>query len=82
MVQVIVTRGGQVTLAKAVRTKLGIREGDVVQINTIGHTAIISRRDPRALEKHNFLPESFSKTLQQIRKVPVEERLKRLGILV
>ena len=81
MPEVIVTRGGQVTLTKDVRTKLRIQEGDTVIINTIGDTAIISKRDASVFNKHNFLPENFDKTLSELRSFSPEERMKRLGIL-
>ena len=81
MTEVIVTRGGQVTLTKDIRAKLDIREGDTVMINTIGETAIISKRDPSVFHKHNFLPDNFEKTLRELRSFSFEERLKRLGII-
>ncbi len=81
MAETIVTRGGQITLAKAVREKLRISEGDTVIINTLGDTMLISKRDPSVFEKHNFLPENFSKTLEEIRKFSFENRLRRFGVI-
>lgn len=81
MTEVIVTRGGQITLTKDVREKLGIAEGDIMSVNVLGETAIVSKRNPRALEIHHFLPDNFSKTLHELRSFSWEKRLKRLGII-
>ncbi len=80
MTEVMITRGGQITLTKDVRQKLNVREGDTVLINVLGDSAMVSKRDPNAFNKHNFLPENFSKTLKRIRTFSMEERLHRLGI--
>ena len=80
MAEVIVTRGGQITLTKDVREKLRISVGDIVNVNIIGNTALVSKRNPDIFDKHDFLPANFSKTLAEIRGFSVEERLKRLGI--
>lgn len=80
MAEVLVTRGGQITLTKDVREKLHIREGDVVIVNVLGNNALVSKRNPAALEKHDFLPENFAKTLKTIRKFSWSNRLQRLGI--
>ena len=81
MLETIVTRGGQVTLAKDVREKLKIKEGDTIMINTIGETAVISKRDPSVLKKHNFLPDNFEKNLKESQTFSMEDRLKRLKII-
>ncbi|HLC70970.1 MAG TPA: AbrB/MazE/SpoVT family DNA-binding domain-containing protein [Candidatus Nanoarchaeia archaeon] len=81
MAEVIVTRGGQITLTKDVREKMKVREGDVIIVNVLGDCAMVSKRDPKAFEKHNFLPENFSKTLHEIRSFSFEKRLKRLGVI-
>ncbi len=80
MGEVIVTRGGQVTLTKDIREKLHIEEGNVIIVNTMGELIIASKRNPDVFEKGNFLPENFEKTLRQIKASP-EERLKRFGII-
>lgn len=80
MPEVIVTRGGQITLTKDVREKLQIREGDVVIINTVGDTALVSKRNPAMLDKHDFLPENFQKAMEHMRRFSYADRLKRLGI--
>lgn len=80
MAEVIVTRGGQITLAKEIRQKLHIREGDIVSVNVLGASALVSKRDPVAFEKHDFLPDNFAKILAEMRKFSPADRLKRLGI--
>lgn len=80
MPEVVVTRGSQITLAKEVREKLGIKEGDVVTVNTLGDMVIITKRDPEAWKKaRDFLPENFEKTLARLR-TDARERFRRLGI--
>lgn len=80
MPQVVVTRGAQITLSKEVRDRLGIREGDVVTVNTFGDVAVISKRDPAVWrEVSDFLPERFEKVLADLRG-DARERHKRLGL--
>lgn len=80
MTTVTVTRGSQITLTKDVRDKLGIKEGDVITINTIGRAAIITKRDPTVWRRGgDFLPPNFEKTLAAVR-VDSRERLRRLGL--
>lgn len=74
------TRGGQITLTKDIREKLDIAEGDTLIVNTIGETALVSKKDIRVFEKHGFLPENFDKILESIRKFSLSERLRQLGI--
>jgi len=81
MAEVIVTRGGQITLTKDVREKLHVREGDMIIINVLGDTALITKRNPKIFEKHDFLPENYPKTLKNIRSFSWEDRLKRLGVI-
>jgi len=66
MAETRVTRGGQITLTKDIREKLDIREGDKVRINVIGDMAFVSKKDPSAFDKHDFLPESFCSQGKQI----------------
>lgn len=80
MTETTVTRGGQITLTKDIREKLDIAEGDTLIVNTIGETAVVSKKDIHVFEKHGFLPENFDKILESIRKFSLPERLKRLGI--
>lgn len=80
MTEVVVTRGSQITLTKAVRDRLGIREGDTVIVNTLGDIAIIAKRDPSVWRRlGGFLPPNFEQTLKKIRSDSTE-RLKRIGL--
>jgi AbrB family looped-hinge helix DNA binding protein len=80
MSDVVVTRNGQITLTKAIRDKLNIREGDVVILNTMDNLVIIAKRDPLIFDKPlDFLPDNFPKILSHIRK-DTKERFKKLGI--
>ena len=81
MAEALVTRGGQITLTKDVREKMHIHEGDVITINVLGDAALVTKKNSKVFEKHNFLPESFSKTLKEIRSFSWEDRLKRLGVI-
>jgi bifunctional DNA-binding transcriptional regulator/antitoxin component of YhaV-PrlF toxin-antitoxin module len=77
--EVVVTRGAQITLTRDVREKLGIREGDVVTVNTLGGMVIITKRDPEAWRRSgDFLPENFEKTIAALRG-DARARLERLG---
>ena len=81
MTEVLVTRGGQITLAKEIRKKFGIKEGDLVNMNSIGEVIMISKKNPEAFNNHGFLPESFIKNLEHLRKLDFSERLKKLKII-
>lgn len=81
MSETIVTRGGQITLTKPIRDKLMIKEGDKININTMGSLIIISKKNKKAFENHDFLPDNFVKILEQIRSSPYTQRLKRLGLI-
>ena len=81
MAEALVTRGGQITLTKDVREKMHIYEGDIKTINVLGDTALVTKKNSKVFEKHDFLPESFSKTLKEIRSFSWEDRLKRLGVI-
>lgn len=75
------TRGGQITLAKEVRDKLRIKEGDTIMLNLSGESILISKKDPKAFERSNFLPDNFSKTLKDMRSFSYPDRLRRLGVI-
>ncbi len=78
----IVTRGGQITISKEIREKLGIREGTQVEINTVGDLVVISKRNKDFWKKcGGFLPKDFKKTLREMRKIDSGERLKKLRII-
>lgn len=80
MSESIVTRNGQVTLTKEIRAKLGIVEGDTINLNLIGDSLIISKKDPNSWDKiGSFLPENFNKIVRELRS-NTSARLNRLGI--
>jgi len=74
----VVTRNGQVTLAKSIREQLGIEEGDVVSMHVMGDTVMITKNNSRAFESRNFLPKKHSYRAPRHHQI---KRLKRLGIL-
>lgn len=77
----VVTRGGQITLTKEIRERLGIKEGDKVILNISGDSVMVSKRDPKIFDRFDdFLPERFDKVLRKIRS-DEKERLRRLGIV-
>ncbi|MBI2675060.1 MAG: AbrB/MazE/SpoVT family DNA-binding domain-containing protein [Candidatus Aenigmarchaeota archaeon] len=80
MAEVVVTRGGQITLTKDVRSRLRVEEGDIIIVNVIGNMIMASKRDPSVFDKRDFLPENFEKVIRNIRSSP-EGRLKRFGII-
>ena len=80
MSESIVTRNGQVTLTKEIRAKLGIVEGDTINLNLIGDSLIISKKDPNSWDKiGSFLPANFNKIVRELRS-NTSARLNRLGI--
>ncbi len=81
MSEVIVTRSGQITLTREIREKLDIKIGDTIILNTMGETVIVTKKDSSVFERGNFLPDNFTKILGEIRKTPITNRLKRLGII-
>lgn len=79
--QTIVTRGGQITLTKEIRDRLGIREGDKVILNVSGRSVMVSKRDPKIFDDfESFLPANFDKMLRSFRH-DEKARLKKLGII-
>ena len=81
MTETTVTRGGQITLTKDVREKLHIKEGDTVLLNLFGETILLSKKNPKAFETHNFLPASFPKILKEMKHFSYSKRLRKLGVL-
>lgn len=77
MGEVKVTRGSQITLTKDVREKLGIEEGDKLNLNVIGDQVMITRKDPEAFETTGFLGKDFEASMKEMRKDSTE-RLKEL----
>lgn len=81
MAETTVTRGGQITLTRDVREKLHIKEGDTILLNICGESVLISKKNPKAFENCNFLPDNFSKTLKEMRKFSYSKRLHKFGVL-
>jgi AbrB family looped-hinge helix DNA binding protein len=81
MVVVKVTRNSQVTLPKEIREKLGINEGDIVEIRTELGKIVIEKIEEDIWDNcSDFLPENFEKILQEMRS-DATKRFKRMGIL-
>ncbi|MBI2137275.1 AbrB/MazE/SpoVT family DNA-binding domain-containing protein [Candidatus Woesearchaeota archaeon] len=79
--QTIVTRGSQITIAKAIREKMNVKEGDRLILNLMGDVLIVSKRDPSVFDKfEHFLPENFDELLKKTR-ADSKERLRRLGAI-
>jgi len=79
--EVVITRGGQITLTKGIREKMKVAEGDRVVLNFIDGSVIISKKNPSIFRNlEGFLPENFDTVLSKIRSNE-KERLKRLGII-
>ena len=68
MTTTIVTRNGQITLAKDIREQLGIQEGHKLTLNVVGNTIMITKRDPSFWKKRaSFLEDDFEETLNELR---------------
>ncbi len=81
MTEVVVTRGSQITLTKEVREKLGIHEGDVVTVNTLGDLALVSKKDSEVWDNvESFLPDDFEDLLKETRESS-KDRLEELGVV-
>ena len=76
-----VTRNGQITLDVELRRHLGITTGTPIELNLVGNTIIIQKRDPDVFRRNKgFLPKNFPDILKRMRKDHTK-RLQRLGIL-
>ena len=81
MVEVVVTRNGQITLTKELREELSIRVGDKIIMNLEGNRVVLAKKDPKVWDEiGSFLPENFSKVLEKIR-ADSTQRFKDLGVL-
>ncbi len=79
--EVVVTRGSQITLTKEIREKAHIKEGDIVILNIVGDTVLISKKDPKIFDNLKaFLPANFTKVLSKLH-YDHTARLKKLGII-
>lgn len=77
----IVTRNGQITLDVDMRRQLGITTGTSLELNLVGDTIVIRKRDPDVFRRNKgFLNKDFPQTLAKMRQ-DHSKRLKRLGII-
>lgn len=78
MTKVIVTRNAQITLPKKLREKLGIKEGDKVDIHLENNRIVI--QPGKTVLEEDFLPKDFNHTLKKLRKDSTK-RFTKLGII-
>ena len=78
MTVVKVTRNSQITIPKEVREKVGIKEGDRVDVTVEGDKVVI--RKIELDEITDFLPKDFEEIMKKMRK-DSRDRLKELGVL-
>ena len=78
MSEVKVTRGSQITLTQEVREKIGVKEGDTVTLNVLDGQIMVSKKDPKAFETEDFLPEDFEESLGVMRD-DSSDRLERIN---
>jgi AbrB family looped-hinge helix DNA binding protein len=74
-----ITRNYQLTIPKAIREELKLREGDIVEVYREGDRIVIKKLE-RIDEIKDFLPKDFDKILKKMRTDSIS-RLKRLGVL-
>ncbi len=75
-----ITRNYQVTIPKQIREKLGLKEGDRVEIYWEEDKIIIKKVEEDIEELRDFLPKDFDEILKKVRGNTVD-RLKRIGVL-
>ena len=74
-----ITRNYQLTIPKAIREELKLKEGDIVEVYREGDRIVIKKLE-RFDEIKDFLPKDFDKILKKMRTDSIS-RLKRLGVL-
>ncbi len=77
---VTVTRNAQITIPKVIREKLGIKEGDRVNVSLENEKVVLKKVKPSIEEYHDFLPKDFESILEKLR-TNSKSRFKRLGIV-
>lgn len=77
---VTVTRNAQITIPKEIREKLGIKEGDRVNVSLENEKMVLKKVKPSIEEYHDFLPKGFESILEKLR-TNSKSRFKRLGIV-
>lgn len=79
--ETIVTRAGQITLSKDIRDALGITIGTPLEVNRVGSTILIEKKDAKYWDKAGkILPEDFESTLRLLRR-GADVRLREQGML-
>lgn len=74
-----ITRNYQLTIPKSIRERLGLKEGDIVEIYQEEDKIIIKKLE-KIEDIRDFLPKDFDDVLKKMRTDSVS-RLKRLGVL-
>ena len=81
MVTVKVTRNSQITIPKDIREKLGIKEGDMVEMRIeLGRIVIEKIEKDRWDDCSDFLPKNSENILHGLRSDSTK-RFRRMGIL-
>lgn len=78
MAIVRVTRNSQITIPKEVREKVGIKEGDRVEVTVEGDRVVIRKIELEDIT--DFLPKNFEEIMNKMRR-DSRDRLKKLGVL-
>ncbi len=78
MTIVKVTRNSQITIPKEVREKVGIKEGDRVDVTVEGDKVVI--RKIELDEITDFLPKDFEEIMKKMKR-DSRDRLRELGVL-
>ncbi|MBE8538698.1 AbrB/MazE/SpoVT family DNA-binding domain-containing protein [Geoglobus acetivorans] len=78
MAIVKVTRNSQITIPKEVREKVGIKEGDRVDVTVEGDKVVIRKIEMEEIT--DFLPRDFEETMNKMRK-DSRDRLRELGVI-
>jgi AbrB family looped-hinge helix DNA binding protein len=73
-----VTRNSQITIPKEIRDKVGIKEGDRVEVSIEDDKVVMRKVELEDIT--DFLPRDFEEVVAKIRKDSTD-RLKRLGII-
>jgi AbrB family looped-hinge helix DNA binding protein len=74
-----VTRNSQITIPKEIRKKVGIKEGDRVEITVEGNRVLIRKIEMEDIT--DFLPRNFEETIAKTKK-DSRDRLRELGVVL
>jgi AbrB family looped-hinge helix DNA binding protein len=73
-----VTRNSQITIPKEIRDRIGIKEGDRVDISIEGDKVVVRKVELEDIT--DFLPKNFDEIRAKMRK-DSRKRLKKLGVI-